>query len=166
MNKNLELLTIKEASQWATEYLQKSITTSNISYLIQYGRVKKIGKNGATQIYKNELLDYYRTFNDSIEYTFKEQNGDELNWSLFKGHNKDAKQNYIQGISDVLNNCKKYLSNDYNVFLVANDKNNMYPTIADNSEMQIVNQFKRPVLNRSEKDKTAYSETIFHLKNK
>jgi len=29
-----------------------------------------------------------------------------------------------------------------------------------------VQQFKRPVLNRSEKDKNAYSETIFHLKEK
>lgn len=31
--------------------------------------------------------------------------------------------------------------------------------------MKIVNQFKRPVLNRTEKDKRAYSEIIFHLKN-
>ena len=30
--------------------------------------------------------------------------------------------------------------------------------------MKIVNRFKRPVLNRVEKDKSAYSETIFHLK--
>jgi len=49
---------------------------------------------------------------------------------------------------------------------VANDKNNLYPTIAEKSGMKIVNQFKRPVLNRTEKDKTAYSEIIFHLKQK
>ncbi len=42
----------------------------------------------------------------------------------------------------------------------------MYPIIAKNVEMQIVNQYKRPVLNRTEKDKTAYSEIIFHLKRK
>jgi hypothetical protein len=30
--------------------------------------------------------------------------------------------------------------------------------------MKIVNCFYRPVLNHLEKDKTAYSETIFHLK--
>ena len=40
----------------------------------------------------------------------------------------------------------------------------MYPAIAENAEMKIFNQFKRPVLNRTEKDKAAYSETIFHLK--
>ncbi len=38
----IELLTIKEASQWASEYLNKDVTTSNISYLIQYGKVKNM----------------------------------------------------------------------------------------------------------------------------
>ena len=84
---------------------------------------------------------------------------------LFRGQGNEAKKSYIKGISDVLNNCKKYLANDYDVFLVANDKYNMYPTIAKNANMKIVNQFKRPVLNRTEKDKRAYSEIIFHLKN-
>ena len=84
---------------------------------------------------------------------------------LFKGQKREAQQSYIQGISDVLNNCKRFLVDDYNVFLVANDKFNMYPTIAENAGMTIVNQFRRPVLNRTEKDKTAYSETIFHLKS-
>jgi hypothetical protein len=85
---------------------------------------------------------------------------------LSMGQTKDAQQSYIQGISEVLNNCKKYLMDDYHVFLVANDKYNMYPTIAENAGMTIVNQFKRPVLNRTEKDKTAYSEVIFHLREK
>ena len=85
---------------------------------------------------------------------------------LFKGQKREAQQSYIQGISDVLNNCKRFLADDYDVFLVANDKYNMYPTIAENAGMEIVNQFKRPVLNRTEKDKTAYSESVFHLKNK
>jgi DNA modification methylase len=85
---------------------------------------------------------------------------------LFKGQKKEAQASYIQGISDVLNNCKRFLTDDYDIFLVANDKFNMYPTIAENAGMRIVNQFKRPVLNRTEKDKGAYSEGIFHLKNK
>jgi hypothetical protein len=71
---------------------------------------------------------------------------------LFKGQGKDAKQSYIQGISDVLNNCKKFFVDDYDIFLVANDKYNMYPTIAENTGMQIVNQYKRPVLNRTERE--------------
>ncbi|MBL8194351.1 MAG: hypothetical protein JNM06_11215, partial [Blastocatellia bacterium] len=43
-------------------------------------------------------------------------------------------------------------------------KYNLYPTIAEIAGMQIVNQHKRPVLNRTERDKAAYSETIFHFK--
>ncbi|MBI4839189.1 MAG: site-specific DNA-methyltransferase [Nitrospirae bacterium] len=85
---------------------------------------------------------------------------------LYKGQGREAKESYVQGITDVLNNCKKFLVDDYDVFLVANDKYNMYPTIAENAGMQIVNQFKRPVLNRTEKDKGAYAEIIFHLKGK
>ncbi len=44
---NKHLLTIKEASIWATNHLGKNVTTSNISYLIQYGRIQKIDKEGA-----------------------------------------------------------------------------------------------------------------------
>ncbi|WP_420264451.1 DNA methyltransferase [Candidatus Magnetominusculus dajiuhuensis] len=83
---------------------------------------------------------------------------------LYKGQSREAKESYIHGITDVLNNCKKFLAEDYDIFLVANDKYNIYPAIAKESGLQIVNQYKRPVLNRTEKDKGAYSETIFHLK--
>ncbi|MBF0591559.1 MAG: site-specific DNA-methyltransferase [Nitrospirae bacterium] len=85
---------------------------------------------------------------------------------LFKGQDRQARQDYIQAITDVLNNCKRFLSEDYYIFLVANDKYNMYPTISEGAAMQIVNRYKRPVLNRTEKNKGAYSETIFHLKNR
>jgi hypothetical protein len=112
------------------------------------------------------LIDYHEQHAYAYD-LFGFERKDELEIGpLFKGKTKEARQNYIQGISDVLNNCKKYLADDYNVFLVANDKYNMYPTIAENAGMKIVNQFKRPVLNRTEKDKTAYSETIFHLKGR
>ena len=38
-----ELLTIKEASIWASEFTGKSVTPSNIAYLINYGRINKNG---------------------------------------------------------------------------------------------------------------------------
>ena len=41
---------------------------------------------------------------------------------------------------------------------------NLYATIIDYAGMKIVNQFKRPVLNRTERDKSPYSEIIFHLR--
>lgn len=83
---------------------------------------------------------------------------------LYKGQGNEAKNSYIEGISDVLINAKRFLANDYDVFLVANDKWGLYPKIAERSGMQIINQYKRPVLNRTERDKNPYSEIIFHLK--
>ena len=85
---------------------------------------------------------------------------------LYKGQGIEARRSYAQGIADVLNNCKQYLKENYNVFLVANDKYNLYPLIAEKSGMKIVNQFKRPVLNRTERDRSPYSEIIFHFKSR
>jgi len=112
------------------------------------------------------LIDYHEQHAYAYD-LFGFERKDELEIGpLFKGHGKDAKESYINDISQVLINCKKYLCDNYNIFLVANDKNNLYPIIADRSGMKIVNQFKRPVLNRTERDKGAYSEIIFHLKEK
>ena len=112
------------------------------------------------------LIDYHEQHAYAYD-LFGFERKDELEIGpLYKGQGKEAKQSYIQGLSDVLNNAKKYLVDDYDIFLVANDKYNMYPTIAENAGMQIVNQYKRPVLNRTEKDKGAYAEIIFHLKSK
>ena len=101
------------------------------------------------------LIDYHEQHAYAYD-LFGFERKDELEIGpLFKGQGREAKQSYIQGLSDVLNNAKKYLVDDYDIFLVANDKYNMYPTIAENTGMQIVNQYKRPVLNRTEKDNYA-----------
>ena len=68
---------------------------------------------------------------------------------MFKGKGKEAREDYIQGIADVLKNCKSFLDRDYNVFLVANDKFNMYPQIAEKAGMRIVNQYKRPSIKQN-----------------
>ena len=85
---------------------------------------------------------------------------------LYKGQGLEARKSYIKGISDALNNCKQFLKQDYDVFLVANDKYKLYPQIAELSNMKIFNEYKRPVLNRVEKDRSAYAEIIFHMKEK
>ena len=112
------------------------------------------------------LIDYHEQHAYAYD-LFGFERKDELEIGpLYKGKGKEAKQSYVHGISDVLLNAKKFLVDDFDVFMVANDKFNLYPTIAENAGMQIVNQFKRPVLNRTEKDKGAYAEIIFHLKKK
>ncbi len=85
---------------------------------------------------------------------------------LYKGKGAEARMSYVVGITKVLLNCRNFLVDDFNVFLVANDTYHLYPTIAEKSGMKIVNQFRRPVLNRTERDKSPYAEIIFHLKEK
>ncbi len=79
---NKQLFSLKEASLWASKYLGKDVTTSNISYLIQYGRVRKIDDNGTTKVNGDELKEYYDSFNGSREVNWKEILGEDLNWAL------------------------------------------------------------------------------------
>ncbi len=110
------------------------------------------------------LIDYHEQHAYAYD-LFGFKRNDELEIGpLYKGQGREARNSYIDGIVKVLNNSKQYLQDNYDVFLVANDKYNLYPTIAEKSGMKIVNQYKRPVLNRTEKNKSAYSEIIFHLK--
>ena len=111
-------------------------------------------------------IDYHEQHAYSYDlFGFKRQDEKEIG-PLFRGRGLEARNSYVDGISRVLQNCRQFLADDFDVFLVANDKYNLYPTIADQSGMKIINQFKRPVLNRTERDKSPYSEIIFHLTDK
>lgn len=83
---------------------------------------------------------------------------------LFAGNGIKARESYVEGISKVFINMNKFLKDDANIFVVANDKYNLYPLIAEKSGLKIVNKFKRPVLNRTERDRNPYAEIIFHMK--
>lgn len=112
------------------------------------------------------LIDYHEQHAYAYDlFGFKRRDDLEIG-PLSKGQGSEARLSYIEGIAEVLKNCKRSLADDYNVFLVANDKYNIYPQIAEKSDMRIVNRYRRPVLNRTERDKAAYSESIFHLKEK
>ena len=76
----LELVNLKQAAEWAAKYTNHDITPSNISYLVQYGRVKKYGNHGCTLIDKEELKSYYASFNK--EQQWKNKLGNDLNWRL------------------------------------------------------------------------------------
>ena len=112
------------------------------------------------------LIDYHEQHAYSYElFGFKRRDEEEIG-AMLLGSNLMAQERYVEGIAEVLINCKKFLAHDYEVFLVANDKNNLYPKIAELAQMRIIEEFKRPVLNRTEKDKRAYAETIFRMKEK
>ncbi|MDW8463223.1 MAG: DNA methyltransferase [Geminocystis sp.] len=144
-----------------------------------YGEIKKINPDFA-QLVQNKkikgiftsppyvgLIDYHEQHAYAYE-IFGFERKDELEIGpLHRGRGEEAKKSYVVAIAEVLKNSKKYLQDDYNVFLIANDKFNLYPKIADIAGMRIVNEFKRPVLCRVEKDReNPYGESIFHLKEK
>lgn len=144
-----------------------------------YEEVRKKNKEFAEFLKKNKirgiftsppyigLIDYHEQHAYAYE-IFGLPRKDNLEiGSLSKGQSEEQRKTYIKDIAQVLINCKRYLQKDYDVFIVANDKFNLYPEIASLAEMKIVKEYKRPVLNRVEKNRnTPYFETIFHLKEK
>ncbi len=83
---------------------------------------------------------------------------------LYKGQGNKAKEEYVEGVSKVLKNVSRFVKSDGNFFIVANDKYHLYPKIAEKAGLKIVHQFKRPVLNRTERDRQPYAEIIFHMR--
>ena len=110
------------------------------------------------------LIDYHEQHAYAYDLFGYDRRDEQEIGPLNKGQGREARETYIIGISDVLINCKKFLVDDYNIFLVANDKYGLYPRIVERAGMKIVNEFKRPVLHRTEKNKAPYSESIFHIK--
>ncbi len=167
---------LKEFDRLRTETFQICLTGDGRTIDI-YERIKKKNPDFAELLLRQKikgifssppyvgLIDYHEQHAYSYE-IFGFNRKDELEIGpRFKGQGKEARDSYTRGIADVLKNCKKYLHGDYDIFLVANDKFNFYSDIAQLAEMKIVNQFKRPVLNRVEKDRSnAYAEIIFHFK--
>ena len=78
--KEKQLINLKEASEWASQYLKRKVSISNISYLIQYGRIKKYGSNGNLLINIEELKNYYDS--SLKEKQWKKVLGEDLNWHL------------------------------------------------------------------------------------
>jgi hypothetical protein len=108
-------------------------------------------------------LDYHEQHEYAYElFGFNRRDDEEIGKSR-RGKGIKAKEDYIQGISDVLINCKRFLSRHSNFFIVANDQHGLYPEIAGRASLKIVQEFKRPVLNRTARDKNPYGESIFHM---
>lgn len=110
------------------------------------------------------LINYHEQHAYAYElFQFKRREEKEIGL-LEKGTGKAARDDYVSGVADVLLNSRRYLVKGFDVFLVANDKFGLYPIIAKRAGLQIVREYKRPVINRAEGNKGVYSETIFHMR--
>ena len=78
----MNLVSIPDASKWASQHLNKEVLPTNISYLVQYGKVRKHGENGSTMVDLNDLKNYYESWRGQREISWKKNLGNDLNWML------------------------------------------------------------------------------------
>ena len=112
------------------------------------------------------LIDYH----DQHKYAydlFGFQNNDKREIGpMSNGKSAKAREDYKEGIIDVLQNMQPYLKDNAKAFIVANDNYNMYPEIAERSGFVVKDVFHRPVLNRTERDNYTFSESIYYFEKK
>ena len=109
-------------------------------------------------------IDYHEQHAYAYELFGIKRKDDKEIGPLFRGQGTRAREEYVQGISRVLENVGSFVRSKGDYFIVANDKYDLYPQIAEKSGLKIIDSFKRPVLNRTEKDRQPYAEIIFHMK--
>ena len=78
----MSLVTIQKAARWATKHLAQGISESNVSYLVQYGKIKKHDGKGSTLVNVEDLRKYYKSYIGGRESAWKRRLGEDLNWAL------------------------------------------------------------------------------------
>jgi tRNA G10 N-methylase Trm11 len=112
------------------------------------------------------IIDYHEQHRYAYE-LFKFPRQDELEIGpANKGQNGNAKCEYVRGIADTFRNVSRNLVNGSPVFIVANDKFNLYPGIGKQCGFELLDVFHRPVLMRTERDSNKYFESIFYFRKK
>ncbi|GIV45629.1 MAG: hypothetical protein KatS3mg036_0447 [Ignavibacterium sp.] len=80
-----------------------------------------------------------------------------------KGTSQKARAEYVNGIVEVFNNFNRYLVKGAKIFIVANDKFNLFPRIGELCGYNLIDVFHRPVLMRTERDENKFYESIFYF---
>jgi DNA modification methylase len=111
------------------------------------------------------LIDYHDQHRYAYDlFNFKEYTEAEIGSPNKNGNNN--KDKYKQDIIAVFKNVKKYLKPGAKIFVVVNDKHNLYPEIAKECDFDFIDIFHRPVLMRTERDNNQFSESIYYFVNK
>ncbi len=107
------------------------------------------------------IIDYHEQHRYAYElFDFPRQDELEIG-SATKGQNGNAKKEYFEGIVGTFTNVYKNLTDGVLIFVVANDKFNLYPEIGKQCGFELIDVFHRPVLMRTERDSNKYFESIF-----
>jgi len=109
------------------------------------------------------LIDYHDQHCYAYELFGFENNDSKEIGPASKGKGEEAKEEYKKDIIAVFQNMNRFLKPKAKIFVVVNDGDNLYPEIADTCGYSIEKTFHRPVLMRTERDNTRFSESIYYF---
>jgi DNA modification methylase len=110
------------------------------------------------------VIDYHEQHKYAYElFDIPRQDDSEIGPAT-KGAGAVAKAAYADGIELVFKNVNNYLKDGAQIFIVANDKFNLYPEIGKKCGYKLIEVFQRPVLMRTERTGKTYFESIFYFK--
>ena len=110
------------------------------------------------------LIDYHEQHRYAYElFDFPRQDELEIGPAI-KGQNGAAKVEYVKGLIDVFKNVSKNMVDGALIFIVANDKFNLYLEIGRQCGFELIDVFNRPVLMRTERDENKFFESIFYFR--
>jgi DNA modification methylase len=108
------------------------------------------------------LINYHEQHRYAYElFHFKEYPEAEIG-SPNKNGNND-KEKYKKDIIAVFQNINNYLKPGAKIFIVVNDKHNLYLQIGKECGYKFIDIFHRPVLMRTERDNNRFSESIYYF---
>jgi len=108
------------------------------------------------------LIDYHEQHRYAYElFPELERRDDEEIGPTALGKSRKAQRAYQADIAAAFRHLRRWLKPDARVFVVANDRHDLYPAIGDAAGLRLVDTFHRPVPMRTERDTATYFESIF-----
>jgi DNA modification methylase len=112
------------------------------------------------------LIDYHDQHKYAYELFDFSNNGFKEIGPASKGRSQQAREEYQRDLIRVFQNVSKWLKPKAKIFVVVNDKDNLYPKIAEECNFSIEEIFHRPVLMRTERDNYQFSESIYYFRKR
>lgn len=109
------------------------------------------------------LIDYHDQHRYAYELFGFDDNGFKEIGPASKGRSREAKEEYKKDIIAVFQNMNRFLKPEAKIFVVVNDRDNLYPEVAADCRYKIEKIYHRPVLMRTERDNTRFSESIYYF---
>ena len=109
------------------------------------------------------LIDYHDQHRYAYELFGFDNNDFKEIGPASKGRSEEAREEYKRDIITVFQNMNRFLKPKAKIFVVVNDRDNLYPGVASACGYSIERIFHRPVLMRTERDNTRFSESIYYF---